>query len=840
MYGYTGRGPGTPEPILPIFISTCIRTFSSEHSQDTRETDHTMHATTPPTLSVPDAVLDGLDEGLLLLDADARVVLVNRAFRRLVPVPDDRDLSGADGMALVRTHIAPLITDAEAADRLVAALRTRTPLSGLECRIAPDRWVACSVQIAADGTAVLLVSDITARKENEEKHRRLEQEHSHYRELFDLAPDGYFVCDPRGTILDVNRAGALLLGREKESLVGASSRSLIVPECRETCRDLVAQLASGPSEPLRGVEVWVRPATGEPIPVSLSATAVLDDRGSLAEIRWLARDITRRKRADAERERLLAENQSLAADLAEERDLLGTVMEYTDVHLAYLDAEFRFVRVNTAYAEGSGYAKEELLGQRHFDLFPNPENQAIFERVRDTGEAFRIYAKPFTYENQSERGTTYWDWSLVPVKDARGEVQGLVFSLADVTERIRAAEEVRIRNRRLAVLNAVITASASAFTLDELLDNALDAILDNLGFDVGSIYMLEGRDRMQAVIRCHRKVSEFALMQNRTLNVRHRPYNRVFVAGQPWFVEETEGAGTRDRDVLADFGVASLAFIPLVAESSVVGALVLGNTAGREISQEGRRLLEAVSRELGTGILRGMLYQRLEAANREANLYLDILTHDIRNADNVASIYADLLMDMLTGEEREYLRKLRASIKKSTEITANVGTIRKIRESRTGLIPVDLDRVIREEIAHFPDARITYGGLYVTVLADDLLPEIFTNLIGNAVKHGGPGVEIGITVEDAEEDERVLVTVADTGPGVPDDAKEAIFARFEQGKGRGSGQGLGLSICRMLAARYGGRIRVEDRVPGHSEKGAAFRFTLRKAEDGETGGAAGP
>ncbi|WP_292366216.1 MULTISPECIES: PAS domain-containing sensor histidine kinase [unclassified Methanoculleus] len=786
-----------------------------------------MHATTPSTRSAPDFSLDELEDGLLLLDAERRVVRVNRAFRRLLSFPDERDLSGADGMALVRTHIAPLIADQEAAGRLLTALRAGTALPGLKCRIAPDRWMACSVRVPDSRTVALLVSDITARKESEEKYRRLEQEHRHYRELFDLAPDGYFVCDPRGTILDVNRAGTLLLGRERESLIGTPSTDSIAPECREACRALIARLASGASEPLRGIEVWVLPATGKPVPVSLSATAVRDDRGALTEIRWLARDITRRKQIDAERERLLA------ADLAEERDLLRTVMEYTDVHLAYLDAEFRFVRVNTAYAEGSRYSKEELLGRKHFDLFPNPENQAIFQRVRDTGEAFRIYAKPFVYKDQPERGTTYWDWSLVPVKDAKGDVQGLVFSLAEVTERIRAEEEVRIRNRRLAVLNAVITASASAFTLNELLDNTLDAVLDNLGFDVGLIYMLEGRDRIQAVLRCHRGVSEFALMQNRAINARHWPYNRVFVAGQPWFVEGTEDAGSRDRDVLADFGVASLAFIPLVAESSVVGALVIGNTAARETSQEGRRLLEAVGRELGAGVLRGVLYSRLEAANREANLYLDILTHDIRNADNVANIYADLLIDELKGEPARHARKLRAGIKKSLEITANVATIRKIRERQAGPVPVDLDRVIREEIAHFPDARITYGGLRVAVLADDLLPEIFTNLIGNAVKHGGPGVKIGITVEDAEEEGMVQVSVADTGPGVPDDAKEAMFSRFEQGETRGSGQGLGLRICWMLVARYGGRIWVEDRVPGHPEEGAAFLFTLREVGGGE-------
>ncbi|MGB4578164.1 MAG: ATP-binding protein, partial [Methanoculleus sp.] len=114
------------------------------------------------------------------------------------------------------------------------------------------------------------------------------------------------------------------------------------------------------------------------------------------------------------------------------------------------------------------------------------------------------------------------------------------------------------------------------------------------------------------------------------------------------------------------------------------------------------------------------------------------------------------------------------------------------------------------------------------VIADDLLPEVFMNLIGNVVKHGGSGVEVMVVVEDRDA-ETVIVTVADTGPGIEDGAKETIFFRFERENGVRGSQGLGLSICRMLIARYGGEIWVEDRVPGHPEEGAAFRFTLRKA-----------
>ncbi|WP_197018460.1 sensor histidine kinase KdpD [Methanoculleus sp. MH98A] len=103
---------------------------------------------------------------------------------------------------------------------------------------------------------------------------------------------------------------------------------------------------------------------------------------------------------------------------------------------------------------------------------------------------------------------------------------------------------------------------------------------------------------------------------------------------------------------------------------------------------------------------------------------------------------------------------------------------------------------------------------------------VFNNLIGNAVKHGGPDVEVAVRVE--EQGDEVLVTVEDTGRGVPDEDKEAIFHRYEQRK-RGVGEGLGLYLVQILIERYGGRVWADDRVPGRPGKGAAFRFTLKKA-----------
>src|SRR5690606_20489444 len=130
----------------------------------------------------------------------------------------------------------------------------------------------------------------------------------------------------------------------------------------------------------------------------------------------------------------------------------------------------------------------------------------------------------------------------------------------------------------------------------------------------------------------------------------------------------------------------------------------------------------------------------VEAARDEAHMYLDIMTHDIRNVNNVSGMYADLLTDLAYGDLKAYAEKLHASIERSNEILRNVATVRRVHEEETGLVPINLDAVIRNEIGRFPEASIDYLDPQVEVLADGLLPTVFINLIGNAVKFGGPDV----------------------------------------------------------------------------------------------------
>jgi len=219
--------------------------------------------------------------------------------------------------------------------------------------------------------------------------------------------------------------------------------------------------------------------------------------------------------------------------------------------------------------------------------------------------------------------------------------------------------------------------------------------------------------------------------------------------------------------------------------------------------------------------------EELADANEEANLYLDIITHDINNVNSAALALTELLVRKSRDEEKTLAIRLETSINESIVIINNVSTIRRLQERREALKPMPLDAIIRDSVRQFQNSTIHYSGTTAVILADSLVRQVFVNLIGNSVKFSGMQAVIDIAVRDAGA--MVEVVVTDNGPGIPDDLKPVIFDRFRKGKTTKSGKGLGLFIVRSLIVSYGGRTWAADAVPGRTDAGTAIHFTLKKA-----------
>jgi PAS domain S-box-containing protein len=237
-----------------------------------------------------------------------------------------------------------------------------------------------------------------------------------------------------GRIVDCNEVFAGMAGRTVSELRGMTIQDLVVPEDRERVMGNIRRNCESV------VEHGVLRKDGKRLVVEARARPGTLEAGRRFTV---VRDITQRKETE---QALEAEHRALES----QRNVLQAVMNgASKVHLVYLDRDFNFVRVNEAYAQTCGYRPEEMVGKNHFVLYPQAENEAIFRRVRDTGETAAYHDKPFEFPDHPERGVTYWDWTLSAVKDAAGAVVGLVFALVETTARKRAEEAVRRKGEEL-------------------------------------------------------------------------------------------------------------------------------------------------------------------------------------------------------------------------------------------------------------------------------------------------------------------------------------------------------------------------------------------------------
>ena len=642
---------------------------------------------------------------------------------------------------------------------------------------------------------------------------RVRAEQLRYQGIFDSSNAG--VCLIRlssRTIQEANPRFAAMLGYSREELAGRPFHEIARNGASLTA--FFSRISEGST--VTESEMQLQGRDGKILSVLVSSGRLAEDLAIFTAI-----DNTRQKEAE---DLLRLTNEKLQG-----------IIEFLPDATFVIDSEKRVIAWNRAIEEMTGVRKEEILGKSDFayavpfygekrpiliDLLgqEHREMESCYERIERRGETtFAEVCVPLVYHGRG----AYLFVKASPLYDASGKRVGAIESVRDVTDQKKAEGEIRKHNRELSIMNEIIGATTSPQTLDDILRTAAMKTVDLFGFSMAAVYLVDQRSGRPA-FKFQTGMPERLSAGIGFLDAGWEPLQRVLSEGHPLF-----GIDCGTSLLPADIGLVSSTLIPLTAESRVLGAIFLGSTRRRTFPADEQVMLESIGRTIGAAVNRALLQQELELAYQRANLFLDIMAHDINNVNSAALGYAQILSEMGEGKNRDFAQRMEILVRQSVEIIKNVSTIRRIQEGAADTRPVDLHRVILAEIGHFTSATIHYPGTQVSVMADDLLPEIFTNLIGNSVKFGGPKVEVWITV--AEDGGKVEVEVSDSGPGIPDDLKSHIFHRFQRGPSKKSGKGLGLYITRMLVEHYGGEIRVGDRVPGQPGQGAAFRFTLQRA-----------
>ncbi|QKW19610.1 sensor histidine kinase KdpD [Kitasatospora sp. NA04385] len=256
-------------------------------------------------------------------------------------------------------------------------------------------------------------------------------------------------------------------------------------------------------------------------------------------------------------------------------------------------------------------------------------------------------------------------------------------------------------------------------------------------------------------------------------------------------------------------------------------ALVL---RGRVLPAEDRRMLGAFANQAAVLLERRRLAGEAAAARREAEgnrirtALLAAVSHDLRTplAGIKAAVSSLRAEDVEWGPEDE--AELLAGIESGADrLDHLINNLLDMSRLQTGTVtpllqPTDLDEVVPFALGGVPpgSVRLDVAESLPMVRADaGLLERVLANLVENAVKYGRAGSPVLVKADLLERAGRVELRVVDRGPGVPEEARERIFAPFQRygDAPRGAGVGLGLAVARGFAEAMDGTVTAED-TPG--------------------------
>jgi two-component system sensor histidine kinase KdpD len=312
-----------------------------------------------------------------------------------------------------------------------------------------------------------------------------------------------------------------------------------------------------------------------------------------------------------------------------------------------------------------------------------------------------------------------------------------------------------------------------------------------------------------------------------------------------WVLDHGEPAGLGTDTLPASEAL----YVPLKGPQAVIGVLaVLPVNPRRVLLPEQFHLLETFAGQIAIALERAQLAERAQRAQIDAeteglrNALLASISHDLRTPlaviSGASSSLAERGEQLPANERRALARSIFEQSQEMTELVGNVlemtrleggaialnrdwhamseivGSVLRRMESRLESHPVEVDLPMTLPLVRVDAARIE---------------QVLVNLLENAAKHTPPGTRVRVRVD--REPERLLVSVEDEGPGLPEGDPEQLFAKFHRGNAESAlgGVGLGLAICRAIVQLHGGRIWAERRPPrkeGEASGGAAFRFTL--------------
>ena len=617
------------------------------------------------------------------------------------------------------------------------------------------------LQRLADQVAVAIVNARLFEEAAEATREQQALAERHHRVL-ETASDAIVITDLERRIAFANPAAAALLGRD--DLVGVAVAEFVAPESREGLRERETRAFEG--EPQRYESVILRP-DGERRVIAVS-TSPLREAGRVTGLVASLRDVTDERRV----------RDAVIQSEARYRNLFETASDsiYT------LDALGVFTSANEATSIAAGVPREQILGRPIEDVVALEDADMVMSHF---GAAVAGEVRRYECWVRTRAGARrLLSVTNTPIRQGAAVV-GVLGVARDITDDRHRAEALARSEARYTRL--VESASDAIFTVDE--EGRLTSVNRALEHATG-----RGRETLRG------------LPFEELLDPNDRERARTIFAST--MAGDRQRTEIRYRAADGTMRTGSVLTSPIVERGRIAGGLAVV----RDITDE-KRLTEQLIQQ-----------EKLAAIGQ----LVSGVAHELNNPLAGVAAFSQLLLTgpAVTDEQRAALETIEQEARRAAKIVANLLTF--ARQHHPERRETDLNQVLLDTV-ELRRYALRVRQIELVVELDASLPftwadpfqlqQVMLNVLGNAEQAlvEWPGTR-RIVCRTALVGGDLVVSVADTGPGIGAAEIARIFNPFFTTKPVGQGTGLGLSISDGIVREHGGRIRVES-APG---AGATF------------------
>jgi two-component system NtrC family sensor kinase len=681
----------------------------------------------------------------------------------------------------------------------VLVLGNRRPRS-----YAPDEFdflVTCAQQLGLALENAHLVEEIL-------------RSHRQWSNTFESIQDMVLLHDPQYRILKANPSLLSRVAKSQAEVVGQLCEAVLPQdeidwENCPYCRGTEDGFYEGP-DPFGGF--------------SVTSTSTFTDQGTKQKgTIHVVRDITERRAAEQKYRSLFEQVQE------------GVFVTTPDGNL--LDCNDAFVRM-------LGYQKrEDLLGKNvDREFYTSPEQRKTF---RSEAEAHN-FVRDFEVTLRRKDGSVLTALeSSVTIRDEEGSIERYQGFVLDITEKKRAEEEIRRRNRELNALNAMAVIATQTFDLDEILNLTLRQVISLLGAEAGSVFLAEAEHRFRRRADWGQRVTDrkrFAEIQfpdgfgDLVMRSRAEVLTTEYLPHLPQTVSEFL------REAAAGGG--SSIWVVLWGKDNPAGLMGIRRGEPRDYTGNDESLLVAIGRQLSTTIEKVRLYEETSKAYDDLRRAQEQLlqsekmsaigqliagvAHELNNPLTAILGYAQLLeSEKLEAKSKEYVSKIFKQGQRTHRVVQNLLSF--ARQRKPEREQFDVVKVLEEALL-LRDYDIKVGNIILERQVEADIPavfgdphqleQVFLNIINNALDamaedeeaDASKSQEHNFKVRVCSQENSVVIEFQDSGPGIKEPSR--IFEPFYTTKNVGKGTGLGLSICYGIIKEHGGEISARNAEVG--------------------------